>query len=272
MLPKLLYSFLFITLSFLGQAQESRETYVEEDTNTVVPPTDEEVSKEKKQDYVIESKKEEEDSLEITKFDSSYYPLKANANLSDTVNKLLTDEEFWYVKASFKKKEKKAQQPSESSAFWDFLGSQTFIVIMWVLFAGIILTAVVFFLVENDIVRFRKKAAELKQTETPEKEENIFEIDFEKRIQQAIDANNYTLATRLLMLRLLKNLSLKQHIGYSIDKTNLDYQVELSSKPFSPQVNKCIYFYDYVSYGDFEVTNSQFQFIYNQFNQTEKSI
>lgn len=260
---KLFLLWLFFIGSYVVQAQDKVEDYVKVDsTKTVL----EELSE--------DSTVEEEFNLDLNKVDSTSYPFKSNINLSDTVNKLLKQDDYWYVKATFNKKEKKKNENDEyeSNGFWEFLGSSAFSVIMWVLFGGIILTAVLFFLAENDIISFRKKAAAIANTTIEDKEESIFEIDFETRIQQAMGDNNFKLATRLLLLRLLKNLSLKKHIHYEIDKTNLDYQIELSGKTFSQQVNNCFYFFDYVCYGDFIISNSQFTHIYNHFNETEKVI
>ena len=57
--------------------------------------------------------------------------------------------------------------------------------------------------------------------------EDIFAINYQKEIDKACSKGNYRLAIRLMFLRLLKDLSEKNIIQYTQDKTNFDYLIQL---------------------------------------------
>lgn len=263
-MPKLLIAFLFFLFSSGVYSQENQKLVVEVDSTVS-----------SNENYSIEEDYEKiEDTIMLLKVDSSLYPLTKTTALIDSAKNIAKQEDYWYVTANFetKKNKEEVEEPSNNSGFIDFLFSDLFNVILWVLFGGIILTIILFFLTENDIIRFKKKAIPLATIEAEENEDNIFEIDFEKRIAAAEATNNFTLATRLLLFRLLKKLSTKKHIIYNPQKTNLDYQIELSSQSFSQNTSRCFYFYDNICYGDFEISKSQFVYVKDIFNQTEKLI
>jgi hypothetical protein len=261
---KLLLAFLICFFSSELWCQEDESSRVQIDSST-----------ETNENYSIEEDNDKnEDSITLLKIDSTLYPFIKHNALIDSAKKIAQQADYWYVTANFKpQKQKEAVQEDRSnSGFWGLIGSEFFNVMLWVLFGGIILTILLFFLTENDIIRFRRRALPLSNEEVIESEDNIFEIDFEKKITEAIASNNFTLATRLLLFRLLKKLTLKNHLVYNPQKTNLDYQIELSSKSFSQSINRCFYFYDNVCYGDFEISPSQFMYVQDFFNQTEKLI
>ncbi len=89
--------------------------------------------------------------------------------------------------------------------------------------------------------------------------ENIENADIHSLIKQAESDKNYRLATRYYYLLVLKTLSLKNHIKFEDDKTNAEYLLELSDKPFSERFSYTSYLYNYIWYGKFDIEEPQYE-------------
>lgn len=98
---------------------------------------------------------------------------------------------------------------------------------------GIVLIA---FLIWS-ILGYDKQAKNKKIKRKPENidirkiEENIHEADMNDYIRQAKEVGDFNLAVRLYYLAALKELSLKKHIKWKVDKTNGEYLREMRSQP-----------------------------------------
>lgn len=138
--------------------------------------------------------------------------------------------------------------------------SMTMLVVIVVLFIGLL----GWYLFQNNIIRRKQRVAGEKEEATI-LEENIFEIDYQKEIEKAIRGLNYRLATRLLFLRLLKNLSQKNIIQYKQDRTNFDYLLQLSKGKYYNDFFRLTRNYEYAWYGKFEVSQEAFGVIKNEF-------
>lgn len=95
--------------------------------------------------------------------------------------------------------------------------------------------------------------------------ENIHEMNFEKLIQEATEKNEYRLATRLIFLYALKILSDKHLIDFSAGKTNHDYVEELQTGEIKTGLNELSFYFDYAWYGNFTISEGQFQKVKNTF-------
>lgn len=95
--------------------------------------------------------------------------------------------------------------------------------------------------------------------------ENIHKMNFEKLIQEATEKNEYRLATRLIFLYALKILSDKHLIDFNAGKTNHDYVEELQSGEIKTGLNELSFYFDYAWYGNFAISESQFQKVKNTF-------
>jgi hypothetical protein len=102
--------------------------------------------------------------------------------------------------------------------------------------------------------------------------ENIHEIDFEAAIAEAIAQKKYTRATRLFYLKNLKILTDKQHIDWQLNKTNHDYVFEVSGKPFENDFRKLTFLFDYVCYGDFQLSENDFKEVEQTFRSFEQKV
>ncbi len=96
--------------------------------------------------------------------------------------------------------------------------------------------------------------------------ENIHEMDFDKLLQEATDKKEYRLATRLVFLYALKLLSDHHLIDFTPGKTNHDYVAELQPGELKTGLNELSFYFDYAWYGNFAITEVQYQKIKNTFS------
>lgn len=96
-------------------------------------------------------------------------------------------------------------------------------------------------------------------------EANIQSTDFRTLIASAERENNYRLAIRYYYLWLLKGLTNSEIIEYDVEKTNSDYQNEITSTDIKNKFSYTSYLYNYIWYGEFDVDKSQFNKAKNAF-------
>jgi len=88
--------------------------------------------------------------------------------------------------------------------------------------------------------------------------ENIENTDINTLIGKAENNNDYRLAIRYYYLLVLKTLTLKKHIVFEDDKTNADYLIETSGRPYEKDFTQASYLYNYIWYGEFPLTAEQY--------------
>lgn len=182
------------------------------------------------------------------------------------VDSLKKSDAFWYADYVFKKKEAREQEIRSSRAPRQWLNTTALTVIL-VLFLGLLL----WYLFKNNIISGRRSS---KGSRRPEdiSEENIFEINYQQEIDMAMSAGDYRLATRLLFLRLLKNLSQKKIIQYKQERTNFDYLSQLYTTAYYKDFFRLTRNYEYAWYGKFDVSRESFAIIKNEFENFEATL
>ena len=103
-------------------------------------------------------------------------------------------------------------------------------------------------------------------------EANIHATDFKTLIASAEAEHNYRLAIRYYYLWLLKDLTNAEIIEYDVEKTNSDYQNEISTKSLKEGFSYTSYLYNYIWYGEFDVNENEFNKAKDAFIQFLKSI
>lgn len=103
-------------------------------------------------------------------------------------------------------------------------------------------------------------------------EENISGVNFKTLIEEANDHKDYRLAIRYYYLSLLKELNEASIIEYDPQKTNADYQVELSTSDYSENFLKASYYYSYIWYGEFEIDKEKYETALLVYNHLFKQI
>jgi hypothetical protein len=89
--------------------------------------------------------------------------------------------------------------------------------------------------------------------------ENIFSIPFEEKIDEAIQNENYRLAIRLYYLQCLKTLNDARLITYGMEKPNSNYLAQLKGTKLYTDFFKLTRDFDYVWYGQFNISKTLFQ-------------
>lgn len=195
--------------------------------------------------------------------DSSDYPYKPITSLNDTLSKLKNSKEYWYVNAVFDDKKPTTNISNDSNSGWlKFFQSSAFKIIIWALIIGVAITIIFLFLNENQISFFKRKSKAIADTTiTDIQEENIFETNFTDRIEKAKLANDLATATRLHYLHVLLLLHQNGFIEYTKERTNFDYLMSLINSSFYKDFASATRNYEFVWYGDFELTKEQFNII-----------
>lgn len=99
-----------------------------------------------------------------------------------------------------------------------------------------------------------------------EEERNIYSVDFDSEIAQALAAGNYTRATRLLYLQTLKDLSNAGRIDWQPQKTPTQFTLEVKQEAF----NNMTYHFLRIRYGGFEADKQLFESMTSLKNAVEK--
>ncbi len=148
---------------------------------------------------------------------------------------------------------------------------QIFILIL----AVVLLVLLVLLLTKTNIRSvFRKKKIK-EEADTGDSEitdVNIHGVDFKTRITEAVRIGDYRTAVRLHFLSILKQLSDKEKINWRIDKTNHDYYLELSGSEYQQEFFETAFMYEYVWYGDFKISEGEYQLTEDKFKQTAAHI
>lgn len=180
-----------------------------------------------------------------------------------TQQDLKKNKDYWYADKPANEEEKpaKPEEIKEHKSIWDYLNSSAVYAIFWIVVVGVFL--LILFLYLRTFTASAKRIRPTTDGETVMLEENIFTINFDEAISKALTDNNYRMATRLLFLRLLRNMSEKRIINYGQDKTNMDYLFELTNTRYAKEFMQATRTYEYVWYGGFVPGQQQFASIKN---------
>lgn len=120
-----------------------------------------------------------------------------------------------------------------------------------------------FLLGENVSSLFTKKAVAI--VDITISEEHIENLDLDVLIANAVNENNFRLAIRYQYLKVLKLLSQKNIIEWHYEKTNLDYQNEITQSSLKPLFKEVSYLYDYIWYGEQEIDDAKYRMAQSRF-------
>jgi hypothetical protein len=103
-------------------------------------------------------------------------------------------------------------------------------------------------------------------------EKNLLLVDFEKLIKQSIQSGEHRLSIRYYYLFLLKKMSEKELIIWDVEKTNSDYIYEIKSPQLKANFEYLSYLYNYMWYGEFDLSLHEFEKAKKAFDTTIQSI
>lgn len=151
----------------------------------------------------------------------------------------------------------------------DFLDYQTLEYIIYGSLGIIVLYLLIKFLMENPVNSvFKTEGKTIEGFSYVE--EDIKQLDFDKLIKNALNKNNYRLATRYMYLKTLKILAKKEIIEWHFEKTNSDYYNEIKDSKLKLLFKRVSYIYDYIWYGEFSIDEVTFNKNKSDFNQLIK--
>jgi hypothetical protein len=258
--------FLLLLLPSLAQAQidstlpPRSEPSEYQEPATVDAPEDDLSLSENENDYFLNKWEAPEDSLFVQR--------KVPDRL---VKRMQEDDDFWYANAEIEQEEKKSEpdRPDYSP-----LGQQSwFQTLLWlVIFVGFV-AAILWYLAGVNVGLFRRKNKIIPDHDGEEPTtEDLFAINYQKEIDKAEAGGNYRLAIRLMFLRLLKDMTGKNIIQYKQDRTNLDYLLQLHPTVYYDHFFRITRNYEYSWYGKFEVGETAYRIIRNDFEQFKRQL
>jgi hypothetical protein len=181
------------------------------------------------------------------------------------MDSLKSEDAFWYANTRFKKKIEK-QNASTGTSRW----VKT---LTWIFIVGAFFAALIWYLTTSSILIFAKRQKHLGHHKGEgESSEDIFSINYHLQIENAIRVEDYRLATRLMFLRLLRNLSNRNLIQYRQGRTNLEYLTQLFSTSYYNDFFKLTRNYEYAWYGKFDVSRDAFKIIRSDFENFDQQI
>ncbi len=188
----------------------------------------------------------------------------------DELNATKSDDDYWYVNEAPVREKQKVQPPKKRKTVFNTKWFQT---LFWILLIGGFIALLIWFLATSNISLFRKKQKMVPGDEnTGDETENIFEMNFEKEIQQAVSDENYRLAVRLMYLRTLKDLSNRNLINYTHEKTNSDYLFQLAGSSYYINFFRLTRSFDYTWYGQFLLSKEGFSTVQDDFNNFKQQL
>lgn len=146
----------------------------------------------------------------------------------------------------------------------------------WVWFARVLAVTVVVYVVlklaNSDLRSLFRGRVERSVSGMAEVDENIHEMNFDDLIEQAITEGNYRRGVRLLYLRALKQLTDRELINWRRDKTNREYLLELRKSHLHVPFADATWLFEYVWYGNQQVSETSFRSIRETFSNLSASI
>ena len=186
------------------------------------------------------------------------------------VTKMKEDDDFWYANAEIQEE----KIPEDKASGYEPIGRRTwFQTLLWLLIIGGFAAAIIWYLSGGNVGLFRRKNRDVENTGEEETEtEDIFAINYQKEIDKAEANGNFRLAIRLMFLRLLKDMAVKNIIEYKQGRTNLDYLIQLHPTGYYNNFFRITRNYEYSWYGKFEVGEETYRVIRNDFTQFDRQL
>ena len=186
------------------------------------------------------------------------------------VNGLQSQDDFWYVNKEFKKK-KMSSERDVNLGGW-LAGKKWYRILAWFIIIGGFLAVLIWYLASSNVGIFSRRSKIIANTDDADTNENIFDINYQKEIDKAMQESNYRLAVRLMFLRALKSLSEKNIIQFKHGRTNFDYLLQTNNTAYYKDFFRLTRHYEYMWYGEFGVSNEKFAIIKREFENFDRQL
>lgn len=157
-------------------------------------------------------------------------------------------------------KERKKRDPKEPSPSFDWTGFTqglgSFLQVLAVIFALAIISYGIYWMMQAP--RNRRVSRDGTEITLANLDEYIHETDLDRFLREALAASNWPLAVRLYFLQTIKQLSEKEAIVWSKEKTNRDYLREMRGHRLGTQFRDATRQYERVWYGNQSLSAEEF--------------
>jgi hypothetical protein len=126
---------------------------------------------------------------------------------------------------------------------------------MWVVIIFLVAFLIYYVFINGDL---KEKGAKVKSNFEDMSPSEIPKTELERRLETAINENNYREAIRIYFIFALKDLSNKNWIDWEKEKTNISYLYEMRGRSQYNQFNEAVNIYDHVWYGEIDITKEQY--------------
>lgn len=165
-------------------------------------------------------------------------------------------------------KEREEPEDPEEENWEDWLAGQDWFryMILTVMILALVFVVVKIALANRLFTRSSRKSGIAEEDDLLNKE-NLPEL-----IQQAEAQNNFRLAVRYRYMKVLQHMDERKIIQLNAQSTNWDYVTGLGGHPLKKQFLLLTRAYEYVWYGEFEISSEQYSFLRTEFQQFENSL
>ena len=180
---------------------------------------------------------------------------------------------YWYADHPLNtSQEQNAEIEAKEDTFMPAIFGDLLSFLMWA-FIILALIYMLYHLFQNLDLSWNKKVSnvknEFKGIEINDEKE-LYDQDYSALIKKALAELNYRLAIRWYYLWVLKELSVKDKIVYDKYKTNNEYKQKLvdvlgSRHQYLPIFNTCVKYYEYIWFGQVNISREQFENIEKHF-------
>jgi hypothetical protein len=184
------------------------------------------------------------------------------------LQRLRSDDDYWYIHQQVVKKKEQRITPTRED---NLLAKKWFRSLMWVLIIGGFVAVMIWYLAVSNIRIFRTSGKKIKDDEELISED-IFSINYDLEIDDAIRAKNFRKAVRLFYLQVLKKMSDNGIIEFKPQQTNTFYLHQLKNTGYYSTFSRLTRNFEYTWYGGFTMTPETFSSIQNDFLQFKKSL
>jgi len=226
----------------------------------------------------IKSNEKEEDDKAVEKPPIEFIDARLDtttlilrSSLNDSLEKVKKQAVYQYtpINEKLKNESKNNNAPSYDS----FLSSSMFSFLFWLITIGCLVVVIVLYALDGNFKIFSGKAKPIQTTvEEDVFNQNIFDLDYAKLIQQATDNADYNRAVRLGFLKILTTLSSKKIIDYGVEKTNFDYQFQLIHTKYYHNFLLAANYYEYAWYAGIVINQNQYSKVLEGFKNLEQQI
>ncbi|MEO6489391.1 MAG: hypothetical protein ABIO04_05560 [Ferruginibacter sp.] len=190
----------------------------------------------------------------------------------DTVRKWKSDPRFAYITnldSLLKVKQQEALSKQETSrvdrSTTSIFSSPVIEAILWTVAIGFVLFILYRLFLSEGLFRKSSTTSKVKLVDTPGNSAGLSK-DFDSLLHQSVKLGDYRMAVRYLFLKTIAQLSEKDYLQQSADKTNYQYVQEIEQGKKNDFASLVVS-YEYIWYGKFPISSDSFKAIEQNFRE-----